>query len=82
MITEKNNRWHYLAVKSLATLFRGITSNHHEDFYCLNCFHSYKILHKLKKHERVCNNQDYCRIDIPKEHEKKKKKNTYLEKSH
>ena len=22
------------------------------------------------KHERVCNNHDYCRVDTPKEHEK------------
>ena len=70
MITDDNNRWHYLAVKSLPTLFRGITSNHHGDFYCLNCFHSYTTHNKLKKHERVCNNHDYCRIDMPKEHEK------------
>ena len=70
MITDKNNRWHYLAVKSLPALFRGTTSNHHGDFYCLNCFHSYKTHNKLKKHERVCNNHDYCRVDMPKEHEK------------
>ena len=33
--------WHYLAVKSLSRLLKGITSNHDGDFYCLNCFHSY-----------------------------------------
>ena len=70
MITDDDNRWHYLAVKSLPALFRGTTSNHHGDFYCLNCFHSYHTLNKLKRHERVCNNHDYCRIDMPKEHEK------------
>ena len=70
MITDKNNRQHYLAVKSLKTLFRETTSNHHGDFYCLNCFHSYRTLNKLKKHERICNNHDYCRIDMPKENEK------------
>ena len=43
---------------------------HHGDFYCLNCFHSYKTHNKLKKHERVCNNHDYSRVDMPKEHEK------------
>ena len=32
MITDESNRWHYLAVKSLPALFRGITSNHHGDF--------------------------------------------------
>ena len=70
MITDKNNRWHYLAVKSLSALFRGVTSSNNGDFYCLNCLHSYRTLNKLKRHERVCNNYDYCRIDMPKEHEK------------
>ena len=70
MITDKNNRWHYLTVKILPALYRGTTSNHHGDFYCLNCFHSYTTLNKLKKHERVCNNHDYCHVDMPKEHEK------------
>ena len=70
MITDDDNRWHYLAVKSLPTLLRGITSNHHGDFYCLNCFHSYRTYNKLKKHERVCNNNDYCRVDMPRKHEK------------
>ena len=37
MITDGDNRWHYRAVKSLPTLLRGITSNDHGDFYCLNC---------------------------------------------
>ena len=45
----------------------GTTSNHHGDFYCLNCFHSYRTLNKLKKHERVCNNHDYCHVDMPEE---------------
>ena len=67
MITDKNNRWHYLAVKSLSALFRGITSSNNGDFYCLNCFHSYHTLNKLKKHERVCNNHDYCHTDMPEE---------------
>ena len=76
IITDHGKKWYYLAVKSLATLLRGITSNHHRDFDCLNCFHSYGRLNKLKKHEKVCNNHDYCRLDMPKEHEKKKKKLT------
>ena len=70
MITDKNNRSHYLTVKSLPALFRGITASSNGDFYCLNCFHSYRTINKLKKHERVCNNHDYCGIDMPKEHEK------------
>ena len=53
MITDDNNRWHYLAVKSFPALFTGTTSNHHGDFYCLNCFHSYTLHNKLKKHENI-----------------------------
>ena len=51
-------------------LFRGITSSNNEDCYCLNCFYSYCTLNKLQKHERVCNNHDYCCIDMPEEHKK------------
>ena len=31
-----NEKWHYLAVKNISGLLRGITSNHDGDFYCLN----------------------------------------------
>ena len=72
MINDDDNRWHYLAVKRLPALFRRITSSTNGDFYCLNCFHSYHTLNKLKKHKRVCNNYDYCCVDMPKEHEKRK----------
>ena len=63
-------KWHYLAVRRVSALLRGIKKNNNGDFYCLNCFHSYRTHNKLKKHERVCNNHDYCRVDMPKEHEK------------
>ena len=51
---------------SLPALLRGITTNYHGDFYCLNCFYSYTTYNKLKKHERVRNNHNYCRVDMPK----------------
>ena len=35
MITD-GEKWHYLTVKNLPGLLRGITSTHKEDFYCLN----------------------------------------------
>ena len=67
MITDDGERWHYLAVRSLSALLRGISSSNNGDFYCLNCFHSYRTLNKLKRHERVCNNHDYCHVDMPQE---------------
>ena len=58
MITDNNKKWHYLAVKSLSVLLRGVTSTNNEDFYCLNCLHSYRTENKLKQHENVCENHD------------------------
>ena len=46
MITH-GEKWHYLTVKNLPGLHRGITSTHKEDFYCLNCFHTYRTENKL-----------------------------------
>ena len=48
MITD-GKKYHYLAVKKLSTLLRGITSNNHGDFYYLKCLHSYRTKEKLKK---------------------------------
>ena len=64
MITD-SEKWHYLATKSFPALPRGITSNHHGDFYCSNCFHSYCTDNKLKNLERLCNNHDYCHAEMP-----------------
>ena len=44
---EEKDGWHYLAVKKLSTLLRGITLKH-GDFYCLNCLHSFRTESKLK----------------------------------
>ena len=40
LMISDGQKWHYLVVKNLSRLLRGITFNHKEDFYCLNCFHS------------------------------------------
>ena len=64
MISNGKN-WHYLTVKNLSRLLRGITSNHDGDFYCLNCFHSYRMKNKLEVHEKICENRDYCHVEMP-----------------
>ena len=58
-------KYHYLAVTNLSALLQKISSNHKEDFYCLNCFNSYTAKNKLKEHEEICNNHDSCRIEMP-----------------
>ena len=74
MITD-GKKWHYLAVKRLSALLRRITSNHNGDFYCLNCFHSHSTKNKLKEHEKVCNDHDYCYLEMPNEDNKMLKYN-------
>ena len=65
MITDGTSNWHYLAIKNISGLLRGITSNHNGDFYCLNCLHSYRTKGKLKKHEKICKNHDFCHLKMP-----------------
>ena len=72
------DEWYYIAlksdridsrfnrpIKSLSRLFRGITSNNNGDFYCLGCLHPFPTNNALKKHERLCNNHNYCHVEIP-----------------
>ena len=70
LIIIDGEKWHHLAVKSLSALFRGITSKHERDFYCLNCFCSYRTENKLRKHKKVYENHDYCYVEIPEEDNK------------
>ena len=70
LMIADGKKWHYLTVKSLSALLRGITSNHKEDFYCLNCFHSYSTKEKLKKHEKLCNDHNYYHVEMPEEDNK------------
>ena len=77
MITD-DEKWHYTDLKgeptedgfnrptkSLSRLFRGITANHNEYFYYLNCLYSFRTENALKKHERLCENNDYCSVEMP-----------------
>ena len=82
MISNKNETdWHYIAVKNLSRLCRGITSSDRRSFYCLYCLHSYKTKKSLVIHERLCNNHDYCDPIMP-EKGKKDKKKTNIIKNH
>ena len=64
MITD-GEKWHYLVVKNLSGLLRGITCNHNADFYCLNCFCSYSTKNKVEKYKKICENHDYCHVEMP-----------------
>ena len=69
MITD-HEKWHYIAVTRLSRLLRGVTGNNNGDFYYLNCFPAHKIKKKLETHEKICQNDDYCHVEIPNEDNK------------
>ena len=52
--------------KTLSALLKGITSKKN-DFgsYCLICLHTFRINNKLKSHEKVCKNKDFCWVLLP-----------------
>ena len=56
---EEKGRWHYLALKKLSALLRGITSKHPCNFYGLNCFHSFAAENDLESHKKACKNKDF-----------------------
>ena len=64
--------------KKLSTLLRGLTSKHRGDFYCLNCLHSFRTENKLKSHEKVCKNKDFCGIVISSEKDNILEFNQYM----
>ena len=78
MITDNENNWHYLAIKSIPGLLHGITSTNHGDHYCLNCFHSYRTLNALKHHEKLSKNHDYSNVKMPNDDNKYSIKTLYL----
>ena len=75
---EEKKGWHYLAVKKLSIFLTGITAKHHGDFYCLNCLHFFRIENKLKSHEKVCKNKDFCGIVTLSEKDNILKFNQYM----
>ena len=46
-------------------MLRGITSTNNGGFYCLNCFHVFRTRNKLEEHKKICENHDYCHVEMP-----------------
>ena len=59
--------WHYLAVKKITILLRGIASNNNGDFYCLTCLHSCRTKNELESYKKVCEKKDFCNLVMPSE---------------
>ena len=63
-------KWHNYPTESLPKLLRGIASNHIGDYYCLGCFNSFHTKNALKRHEKLCDKQYYCHVEMPTEDKK------------
>ena len=67
MISTRKKQWHYLAVKKLSALLRGITSKNNGDFWLSELFHAFRTKNKLESHKKVCENKDSCNVSMPSE---------------
>ena len=74
---QNGKGWHYLAVKKLSALLRGVTSKHYGDFYCLNFLHSFRTKNKFELHKKVCENENFCNVIMPSEDTKILEYNQY-----
>ena len=58
---------HYLAVKNVSALLRGITSKQDIDFYQLNCLHCFATENNLELYKKVCENKDFWNVIMSSE---------------
>ena len=67
LMISNGKEWHYLSVKKLSALLRGITSNYYGDLNCLNCLYSFRTKTQLELPKSVCENNDFCNVIMPSE---------------
>ena len=63
--------------KKLHALLHGITYLQ-DDFYSLNCLHSFRTENKLKSHKKLCKNKDFCGIIMPSDEDDILEFNQYM----
>ena len=79
-ITDDKGNWHFLALpsvldengvkrpmKALSKLMNGISSSNHDDFYYYGCFHSFRTQATLENHFELCEYNNFCSLEVPKE---------------
>ena len=66
LLIQKRGKKHYVVIKSLSALLRGITSTHNGDYYCRNCLTSFRTKNALDLHYGACIDHDFCRVDMPR----------------
>ena len=51
--------------QKLSALLRGISSNHNGDVYYMDCFKVFRTKFKLEVRKKMCENHDYCYVQMP-----------------
>ena len=70
--------WNYFAVKKLSALLCEIILKYDGDIYCLSFLHSFKTKNKLKSHEKLGKNKDFCGTIMPSGKENVLELNQYM----
>ena len=53
---------HYAWIKNISRLFNDITDKTRKYFFCKRCLSHFTKEEKLKRHEQLCNREEYCSI--------------------
>ena len=64
---SEGQQWHYLAVKKLSALLRGVMSKYYSDFYSLDCILSLEQKANLNRIGKLCENEEFCHEFVPSE---------------
>ena len=59
---------HYFAITSLSILLRQITSKNNGAYCCANIIHSFRTANRLKLHEDIYKDHDYCHVKMSEVH--------------
>ena len=54
--------WHYMVLRKLSALLRGIKSKHHGGFRCLNCLRSFATENKREYHKAICEKKTFVML--------------------
>ena len=66
MLITKNNRKHYVAIKSLSRLLQNENTKHMEkEYFCMNCLQGFKEECSRNEHIGYCKNNELVRIEMP-----------------
>ena len=61
LMSSNGEKWHYLAVKKLPALLRGIM------YELLQLLSFFRKKNKIQSHKKVCKNKDFCNVIMPSE---------------